>query len=120
MENFKIPKNTTVFFGLGSAHHDNKVWKNPETFNPNRFLDENMTLINTEKIFPFGLGNRRCLGEQLAKESVYTFFVGILNEFTLLPTGNDADKPSLNLLPGIFISPRPYKIVFRSNNKVSN
>jgi cytochrome P450 len=39
-------------------NHDKKVWGDPEAFRPERFLDENMTLIkdSCNKILSFGAG----------------------------------------------------------------
>jgi cytochrome P450 len=35
---------------------DKDVWGDPEIFRPERFLDENMNIINSEKILAFGAG----------------------------------------------------------------
>jgi len=42
--------------GLGSALKDETIWKEPRTFNPERFLDDNMKVINTDNFIPFGTG----------------------------------------------------------------
>jgi cytochrome P450 len=107
---YDIPYNTTILFGLRSVHMDKDYWKNPEDFVPERFLDENMNIINTERLIPFGLGRRRCLGDALARACIFTFFVGVLRKFNLKEC--PYEKPSLNLLPGITLSPKKYKIIF--------
>lgn len=107
---FDIPRNTTILIGLRTVHMDKSFWRDPEVFRPERFLDENNNIVNTERLIPFGLGKRRCLGDQLAKACIFTFFVGILQRFNLKKSEND--PPCLKLLPGITLSPQPYKIVF--------
>ena len=102
--------------GLGSALNDETIWKEPRTFNPERFLDDNMNIINTDNFIPFGTGRRRCLGDQLAKECIYKFFVGVLSKFSLRKSDNKEDMPSLDLLPGILLSPKPYKIIFKKKS----
>lgn len=77
---------------------------------PERFLDKNLHITNVERLLPFGAGRRKCLGDQLAKACIYTFYVGILKSFKLKAV--DSEYPSLDLLPGITLSPRPYKIEF--------
>ncbi|XP_055631207.1 probable cytochrome P450 305a1 [Toxorhynchites rutilus septentrionalis] len=110
---YRIPKNTTILMSLRTVHMDSNHWGDPEIFRPERFLDADNKIINTERLTPFGLGRRRCLGESLARACMFTFFVGILQKFTLIkPTNCNAD-PSIKLLPGITLSPKPYKIVFR-------
>lgn len=108
---YTIPQNTTVFIGLKSVHMDADFWIDPDVFNPSRFLDEDTKAKNLERLLPFGSGKRKCLGDQLAKACIFTFFVGILRKFRLTSVGCD-DAPSLDLLPGITLSPKPYKVFF--------
>ena len=41
-------------FGL---HRSDQIWEDGEDFRPERFLNDNGELVNTEKIMPFGYGN---------------------------------------------------------------
>lgn len=107
---FTIPENTTVLISLRSVHMDAYFWKDPQEFRPERFLDENMKIKNLERLLSFGSGRRKCLGDALAKACIYTFYVGVLQKFILKPSGKEL--PSLDLLPGIILSPKPYKLVF--------
>jgi cytochrome P450 len=109
---YQIPKNTTVLISLRSVHMDPDYWGDPEVFRPERFLDaDKRKIVNTERLLPFGLARRRCLGEALARSCIFTFFVGVLQRFDLmLPPG--APVPSIKLLPGITLSPQQYKIKF--------
>lgn len=110
---YQIPLNTTVLIGLQSVHMDKNYWRNPEEFCPERFLDEsttNYSIKNFERILTFGGGRRKCLGDQLAKSCIFSFFVNILKHFELEP---DLKFPaSLELQPGITLSPQQYKIKF--------
>lgn len=110
LNGYTIPKNTTVLIGLRSVHMDEEFWKDPEVFRPERFLDESANLKNPERLLPFGAGRRKCLGDQLAKACIFTFYVGILQSFKLKAFENE--PPSLDLLPGITLSPKPYKVIF--------
>lgn len=110
LHGYTIPKNTTVLIGLRSVHMDSEFWKDPEVFRPERFLNDSGELKNIERLLPFGAGRRKCLGDQLAKACIFTFYVGILQKFNLKAFENE--HPSLELLPGITLSPRPYKVIF--------
>lgn len=42
--------------------HDPKYYPDPETFNPERFSDDNKTNIEPITYLPFGIGPRNCIG----------------------------------------------------------
>lgn len=108
---YRIPENATVLIGLQSVHMDEEYWKNPKDFIPERFLNEDSsTCVKSERFLGFGAGRRKCLGDQLAKSCIFTFFVNILKHFDLQP--DLAHPPSLELQPGITLSPKKYKIRF--------
>lgn len=56
LEGYNIPKNATVLISLYSIHNDEKYWKDPYVFRPERFLDNNGNLLPLERLIPFGLG----------------------------------------------------------------
>jgi len=45
-----------VLINLHAAHMDPKVWKDPEIFRPDRFLDKDGLVIGRESVIPFSLG----------------------------------------------------------------
>lgn len=108
---YKIPRNTTILIGLRTVHMDTEFWGDPQVFRPERFLDEQMRIVNTERLMPFGQGKRRCLGEGLARSCQFTFFAGLMQRYRVnLPDG--APVPDHNLLPAITLAPKPYKVIF--------
>ncbi|XP_062550245.1 probable cytochrome P450 305a1 [Armigeres subalbatus] len=114
---YRVPKNTTIMMSLRTVHMDQEHWGDPENFRPERFIGPDGKITNTERLIPFGLGRRRCLGESLARSCMFTFFVGILREFRVCPSKNSADAPTLKLVPGITLSPQPYKLVFEPRSR---
>jgi long-chain fatty acid omega-monooxygenase len=56
IDGYTIPKNTIIAANLFSIHRDPRWWKNPEKFDPHRFLDENMKLIRPDGFAPFSIG----------------------------------------------------------------
>ncbi len=83
IDKYTIPAGTTVFSSLYNAMHDEKYFKNPEVFDPSRFIDENGKFVHDEKVIPFGLGKRYCLGQSLAEKEFFIFFTGFLQQFEL-------------------------------------
>lgn len=111
---YQLPSNSTVLIGMKSVLMDEEYWKDPEVFRVERFLDENNNFLKSERVLTFGAGRRKCLGDQLAKACIFTFFVGILQNFDL--ELDSEFPPSVNLLPGITLSPRKYKVIFNKRN----
>lgn len=71
------------------------VWKDPSSFNPERFLTAEGACINrveSEKVLIFGLGKRRCIGEQVARWEVFLFLTTLLQELHFsVPEGLKVD-----------------------------
>ncbi|XP_060116213.1 cytochrome P450 1A4-like [Heteronotia binoei] len=96
---FYIPKDTCVFVNQWQVNHDAKLWKDPSSFQPERFLSANGAGINrveSEKVLSFGLGKRRCIGESIGKGEVFLFLTTLLQklEFSLCQ-GQTADTTPL-------------------------
>jgi len=110
----KIPSNTTIVPMTGEIMHDPKHFPNPMEFNPNRFLkkidDGTMKFTPSARVVPFGIGKRRCIGENFAKATIYKFFTGIVQEYRII---SDQEKPLLEATTGGFVlAPLPYKLKF--------
>ncbi|XP_077569416.1 cytochrome P450 1A1 [Stigmatopora nigra] len=76
LNGFFIPKDTCVFINQWQVNHDPENWKEPSSFNPDRFLSADGTELNKqegEKVMLFGLGKRRCIGEVIARQEVFLF-----------------------------------------------
>ncbi|XP_062819318.1 cytochrome P450 1A5 [Anolis carolinensis] len=95
LNGFYIPKDTCVFVNQWQVNHDPKLWKDPFAFNPERFLAEDGSGINRaegEKILTFGLGRRRCIGENIGRSEIFLFLTTLVQklEFSLRP-GKEVD-----------------------------
>ncbi|NXY55900.1 CP1A5 protein, partial [Callaeas wilsoni] len=83
LNGYYIPKGRCVFINQWQVNHDEKLWKDPETFNPERFLSADGTKVNKEdgeKVLIFGLGKRRCIGEAIARWQVFLFLATLLQQ----------------------------------------
>lgn len=84
--NYFIPKDTVVFVNLYSIHHDSNEWKEPETFDPSRFLSDDGTKLDIDKVdslMRFGVGRRRCIGSEVAQMEVFLYFSIIIHQCLL-------------------------------------
>lgn len=111
LDGYKIPKNTTILMHLQSVLMDESHWKDPQIFRPERFLDQDGSVLNDEYFIPFGQGRRRCPGDLLARSCLFSFLCKILQNFKI--EESSSSKISTTLLPGILLTPKPYEIVFR-------
>ncbi|KAB7494262.1 hypothetical protein Anas_08785 [Armadillidium nasatum] len=61
-------------------------FKDPDKFDPSRFLDENGKFIPTcEGFQAFGIGKRQCLGEQFARMELFLLTAALLQNFSFSP-----------------------------------
>nr|CAA27832.1 unnamed protein product [Mus musculus] len=90
LNGFHIPKERCIYINQWQVNHDEKQWKDPFVFRPERFLTNNNSAIDktqSEKVMLFGLGKRRCIGEIPAKWEVFLFLAILLQhlEFSVPP-----------------------------------
>ncbi|XP_020484540.2 cytochrome P450 2U1 isoform X1 [Labrus bergylta] len=106
---YSIPKGTVVVPNLWSVHRDPTVWDDPDTFNPDRFLDDDGNLLRREYFIPFGIGRRVCMGEQLAKMEMFLTVTSLLQAFKFrLPEGTP--QPTLRGRFGLTLAPCSYTV----------
>lgn len=90
LNGYFIPRDTCVFINQWQINHDPELWKDPSSFNPDRFLSADGTEVNKlegEKVMVFGLGRRRCIGEVIARNEVFLFLAILIQnlQFQKLP-----------------------------------
>ncbi|KAM4706969.1 cytochrome P450 1A1-like [Discoglossus pictus] len=111
LNGYFIPKDTCIFVNMYQVNHDSTIWKDPDLFMPERFLDENGCLDKTliEKVLIFGMGVRKCIGEDLARNEMFVILATILQQLKLM----NGNKSELDLTPvyGLTMKPKPYNLI---------
>jgi cytochrome P450 len=64
-------------------HHNPEYFPDPETFNPDRFLKENIDQIDSCTFTPFVIGPRNCLGKHLALMEAKCVTAHLLRNFRI-------------------------------------
>uniref|UniRef100_H2ZL07 Uncharacterized protein n=1 Tax=Ciona savignyi TaxID=51511 RepID=H2ZL07_CIOSA len=109
---YSIPKDTQIISNLWWVHNDPEHWDEPDVFRPERHLDTNGNLVMLNRVIPFSIGPRNCLGENLARIEIYLFLVSILQKFVVLPNPDDPNPP-MTCNPGAVNAPSSYNIVLK-------
>ncbi|XP_074592914.1 cytochrome P450 4V2-like [Brevipalpus obovatus] len=65
LDGYLIPKGAQTLIAIYSIHHDERIYPDPEKFDPTRFELDNSDKIPAGAFIPFGDGPRRCIGERL-------------------------------------------------------
>lgn len=106
---YRLEADTLVFANFYFTHRDPTIWKEPLTFNPDRFLTQEGTLIkNMDYFTPFSIGRRVCLGESLAKAELWLFFTCLIQNFEF-SAPLDHPAPSMDDCDiGISRRPKPF------------
>ncbi|XP_031630672.1 probable cytochrome P450 9f2 [Contarinia nasturtii] len=97
---FNIEKGTPVVFPIYGIQHDPKYYTDPETFDPERFSDENRTNIAPNTYNPFGIGPRNCIGSRFALMAIKSILYNLLLNFSFEP--NEMSQIPLKLKKSAF------------------
>ncbi|KAH6778798.1 cytochrome P450 [Perilla frutescens var. hirtella] len=94
-----IPADTEMYIAMAAVHHDTEIWgDDANEFNPSRFSEPRR---HPASFFPFGLGPRICVGQNLAIVEAKLVSAMILQRysFVISPSYVHAPMQSLTLQP---------------------
>lgn len=87
-----VPAGTTAMVNMWAITHDEKVWSDPEMFKPERFIDEDVSVMGSNlKLAPFGSGRRVCPGKAMGMASVHLWLAMLLQSFKWVPSDDKVD-----------------------------
>jgi cytochrome P450 len=106
---FTFPAETVIILFYYGLHRDERFWKDPNEFKPDRFLKNALEKNPVSGIFyPFGGGPRLCIGNNFALAEMSLFIQAFIHKFNVLPTATiPSMKPQVTLRPeGILLTIR--------------
>ena len=103
---YTYPKGTMIVGFYYGLHRDEKLWKNAMTFQPERFI-ENPKLAKSKQFYPFGAGQRMCIGNHFALAEIAFSISVLFQHFDLSSTGQ---VPTITPMATL----RPDKIMVKS------
>ena len=115
-----IPRGSMVIVYVYGAHHAQRYWPDPESFDTERFTKENDKLRTPFTFLPFGGGPRTCIGGNYAMLQILMILSDLLRKYDFqLPPGQTIEaRPMVILRPkhGIrmmftkTIAPSPHRV----------
>jgi cytochrome P450 len=83
-----VEKGTIVIIPVWAIHHDPEVYPDPETYDPERFMDEKHRAgIRANSMYlPFGQGKRDCIGKDFAIMEIRAALAEAVLRYQLLPS----------------------------------
>eukprot|EP00092_Neocalanus_flemingeri_P011092 GFUD01011940.1.p1 GENE.GFUD01011940.1~~GFUD01011940.1.p1 ORF type:complete len:480 (+),score=113.71 GFUD01011940.1:179-1618(+) len=96
VEGFTFDSGSWFVVNLSSIMMDPENFPEPEVFNPDRFLGPSGNYEKNERLVPFGIGKRACMGELLARNEVFLFTVNLLQRMKFLPPANNLTPDPAN------------------------
>ncbi|CAE6423487.1 unnamed protein product [Rhizoctonia solani] len=115
---YHIPKGAIIMGNVWAITRDETVYKNPEAFDPDRFLNP-----ATPPSPVFGWGRRRCPGIHFAQSSLFITIASILATFNI-EVARDKDgkqiPPSGKMINSLILAPEEFmlKLTPRSTKHV--
>ncbi|KAI8886510.1 cytochrome P450 [Backusella circina FSU 941] len=111
-----IPKGTVLHPNMHDVHHYEKVWKDPFSFNPDRFEEGETKKSSAVEGFtwsPFGNGARRCIGMNFSLTEQRVLLSMLLRKYTFKLPENSIHKDKLITTGTIVVGPTFLDINFK-------
>ncbi|XP_031636156.1 probable cytochrome P450 4ac1, partial [Contarinia nasturtii] len=89
IDNVKLPAKTIIHIVIFMLHCDPKYFPDPEKFDPNRFI--NNEIKHPFAYVPFSAGQRNCIGQKFAMMELRTAVGEIIKNFKLVPITKPED-----------------------------
>ncbi|CAE6507306.1 unnamed protein product [Rhizoctonia solani] len=113
---YDIEKGTIIVGNLWAMSRDEAVYRDPDCFEPERFLDS-----NTSPLPGFGWGRRKCVGIHFAETSLFFMISSLLTTFTF---SQKKDKDGKDVPPiikdsynNLAIALQPFEFEFRPRSE---
>jgi cytochrome P450 family 78 subfamily A len=87
-----VPAGTTAMVNMWAIARDPSIWPEPDAFRPERFEDEDVSVLGGDlRLAPFGAGRRVCPGKTLALATTHLWLAQLLHRFEWVPTTAGVD-----------------------------
>lgn len=92
-----IDAGTEVVVSTWVLHRHRKLWRDPDNFDPTRFLGDEGKAIDRFAYLPFGAGPRVCIGASFAMQEMVIAMATLLKELRFLPALGEEPQPVMRI-----------------------
>ncbi|XP_020289589.1 cytochrome P450 4C1-like [Pseudomyrmex gracilis] len=84
-QSYTISANTILHLNIYGVHRDANFWPNPDVFDPDRFLPDQMQNRHSYCYLPFSAGPRNCIGQRFAMYEMKAMIASLIHHFYIEP-----------------------------------
>ncbi|KAF8366923.1 cyp-29A4 [Pristionchus pacificus] len=90
-----LPRDSPLLISPYLVHRNERIYPNPEVYDPDRFLPENSSTRHPYDFVPFSAGPRNCIGQKFAMYQLKIIVSSLLRRFSV---SSDRDFNSISKL----------------------
>ena len=115
---YTVPKDCQILVNVWAIHRDPKIWEDPLSFKPERFIGSNLSYKGNDfGYLPFGSGRRMCPGEIMASKVILLTVASLVANFDWF-TPNNLNPKEINMEEKMDIAmykKEPLHVIFKFN-----
>lgn len=94
---YAIAAGSTIALSQYVTHRHPSFWRDPDTFDPDRFLPEHVASRPRFAYFPFGGGARSCVGAGFAMMEAQLVLAMLIQQYRLIPVSAEQVRPAAGI-----------------------
>ncbi|KAK9080390.1 hypothetical protein SSX86_000148 [Deinandra increscens subsp. villosa] len=93
-----VPAGTIAMVNMWAITHDEQIWADPERFDPDRFMGQEVLIMGSDlRLAPFGAGRRVCPGKAMGLATVQLWLAQLLQKYNWVGYGSGSGSDPVDL-----------------------